>query len=420
MARFIHDQERTLALCRAEIHRINSWQELADAVGIPISSLKDILRRAGYPSWKDLLVELSDDALLGVGSLRRQVQYLKKVVTRQEKRLTDREWLRQEVAGQISVQEPVEVTPPVYTGPDKQLQTAVLEISDVHYGLKVGAGILGPLFTGYDINTAEACVLHTFKTFARMAHQQSFPVNKAVIYAIGDLIEHSHMRTSQAQYTAIHVVKQTTGMANILVPCVQMLCQEFEEVEVHAIPGNHGRTTQKAGDNAPDETFEHLMHYLVKASLGDQPNLTYTVYDTWYFLNSIYGYKFLGLHGDDCRGWAGVPFYGIQRMIKDYVMLGAMTSKQTLRRMHMSDTMTVEQVLEMLHTPDYTCLGHFHNPMLWAMMGVEVLANGAMCGSSIYSAKRLHTATPPVQNMFFVHPDHGVGFRLPINLSEIS
>lgn len=420
MARLIHDQERTLALCRAEIHRINSWRELSDAVGVPISSLKDILRRAGYPSWKDLLVELSDDTLLGVGSLKRQVQYLKKVVTRQEKRLTDREWLRQEVAGQISVQEPVEVAPPVYTGPDKQEQVAVLEVSDAHYGANVGNNILGPLFEGYDTQTAEARVIYTFETFTRMAHQQSFPVRKAVIYALGDLIEHSHMRTSQAQYTSIHVVKQTTNMSNILVPCIRMLCSQFDEVEIHAIPGNHSRTTQKAGDNAPDETFEHLMHYLVKASLGDQPNLTYNVYNTWYFLNDIFGYKFLGLHGDDCRGWAGIPFYGIQRMVKDYLGLGSMVTKRELRRMPLSNTMTVEQVLEMLHMPDYACLGHFHTPLLWMLMGIEILANGAMCGSSIYSAKQLHTATPPTQRMFFVHPDHGVGFRLPINLGEVN
>ena len=419
MTRLKHDPERVVALSRAEIHRINSWQELADAIGMPVSSLKDTLRRAGYPSWKDLLIEISDDALLGVGSLKRQVDYLKRVVKRQEKDLTSREWLRQEVAGQIAVQEPIKVTPPLYIGPDKQEQVAVLELSDVHYGLDVGSGILGPLFTGYDINVAETRMDHTFCTYTRLAHQQSFPVRRAVVYCLGDLIENSHMRPAQAQYTASHVVRQTVEMGNILASCIGMLCSEFEEVEIHAIPGNHGRTTQKAGENAPDETFEHLMHYLAKTKLSAQSNLKYNVYDTWYFLDMIYGFKFLGLHGDDCRGWAGIPFYGIQRMIKDYSMLGSMATKQALRRMQMTDTMTVEQVLEVLHTPDYACLGHFHTPMLWVLMGIEILANGAMCGSSIYSAKRLHTATPPAQRMFFVHPDHGVGFRLPINLSEV-
>lgn len=414
-----YNDARVIELAKQEVHRVESAAELAEALGMPKSSLSDVLKRNGYANWKALLVDVSGNALFGVEALHRQVAYLKKVVKRYEGALANRRWLKDEVAGQIAIADPVVVKPPVYNGPGKQAQVAVLELSDVHYGLSVDTGILGPLFSGYNMEVAEARMAHALGTFARLAHQQSFPVKKAKVYCLGDLIENSHMRPSQAQYTAAHVVKQTVEMGSILASCIEMLCGEFEEVEIHAIPGNHGRTTQKAGENAPDETFEHLMHYLAKTKLGAQPNLSYNIYDTWYFLDAIYGFKFLGLHGDDCRGWAGVPFYGIQRMIKDYSMLGSMATKQALRRMQMSDTMTVEQVLEMLHMPDYACLGHFHTPMLWTLMGIEVLGNGAMCGSSVYSAKRLHTATPPSQRMFFVHRDHGVGIRIPLDLSEV-
>lgn len=415
-----YDEQRVLSLAKQEVHRVSSMAELAEALNMPKSSLLDVLRRSGYANWKALLVDVSSDAHYGAEASQRQVSYLKKVVKRHESTLANRRWLEDEVAGQIAIQDPVPVMPPVYTGPDKQVQIAVLEVSDVHYGLEVSKSILGPLFSGYSTKTAQACMEHTFHTFSRLAHQQSFPVKKAVVYCLGDLIENSHMRPSQAQYTSIHVVKQTVEMGNILASCIGMLCSEFEEVEIHAIPGNHGRTTQKKGENAPDETFEHLMHYLAKIKLSAQPNLTYNVHDTWYFLDTIHGFKFLGLHGDDCRSWAGIPFYGIQRMIKDYAMLGSMATKQALRRMKLSDTMTVEQVLEMLHAPDYACLGHFHTPLLWMLMGIEILANGAMCGSSVYSAKNLHTATPPAQRLFFVHPDHGVGIRIPISLMEVN
>lgn len=407
--------------CKVASRNAASMQDLSDAVGVAPSTVRGRLRKAGYksPYLDALRSELSIEGLADADVLIRQNSYLKKVVDRLQRQITDRGWLKKEVAGQIAIQEPVNVQPPEYGGPDKQSQVALLEVSDPHYGLEVGAGILGPLFTGYNTEMAEARTLHTFRTFTRLSHQQSFPVKRAVIYCLGDLIEGSHMRPSQAQYTSIHVVKQTVEMANILASCISMACSQFEEVEVQAIPGNHSRTTQKAGENAPDETFEHLMHHLVKAKLGAQPNLKYTVHDSWYFLHSIYGFKFLGLHGDDCRSWAGIPFYGISRLAKDYSMLGSMTTKQNLRRMPMSDTMTVEQVLEMLHYPDYVCLGHFHTPMIWSLMGVEILANGAMCGSSVYSAKRLHTATPPVQNMVFVHKEHGVGIRIPIDLGEV-
>jgi len=414
-----YDDARTLAMAKAEVHRVTSLQELSDALGMPRSSLKGLLRRNGYKSWRDLLVEASGDAMQGAGTLKRQNDHLRKVVKRLESTLSDRDWLRQELAGQIAVSDSVTVQPPKYKGGEKQEQVAVLELSDVHYGMSVTGGQLGPLFGGYNTDIASARVIHTFRTFARLAHQQSFPVKKAVVYLLGDMIEHSFMRASQAKYTSVHVVKQSIDMANILIGGLRMLASQFEEVEVHFVPGNHGRATQKAGDNLPDETFEHLMFYIVQTALANQPNLTLNSYDAWYFIDDILGFKFLCLHGEDVRSWAGIPFYGISRLVKDYFMLSGLSTKQRLRQLHVNDTMTVADFLGMLNMPDYVCLGHFHTPMLWHMIGVEVLANGTTSGASFFSAKRLHTYSTPIQNMFFVHPEHGVGIRIPIDLQDV-
>jgi len=414
-----YDDEHIIALAREHVRFATSANELAEAVGIPTSSLKDILRRSGYPKWEALLTEQGDEALGNVQMLKRQANYLKKVVARQERDLTDRLWLKQEVAGQMAVLDPVEVNPPEYNDGDHQAQVALLEVSDFHYGLSITSGQLGPLFAGYNEEVGRARFDHIFRAFARLSHQQSFPVKRAVVYVLGDLIEHSNMRPAQAKYTSSHVVKQTIDMASLLASNVRMLCGEFEEVEVHCIPGNHGRATAKAGDNLPDETFEHLLYYIAQTALSAQPNLEFVTYPAWYFIHNILGFKFLGLHGEDCHSWAGVPFYGIERMIKDYYMLGGMATRETLRRLPINETMTAADFLDMLQFPDYACLGHFHTPMLWDMLGVEILANGAGCGASFYSAKRLHRYTPPRQNMMFVHPNWGVGLRLKIDLAHI-
>ena len=100
-------------------------------------------------------------------------------------------------------------------------------------------------------------------------------------------------------------------------------------------------------------------------------------------------------------------------------MLAGQATKHKLRSLPLADTLTVGDILDIIQTPDYVCIGHFHNPLDWAIMGVEVLANGSMSGISFYSAKRLHNVTPPVQNMFFVHPEWGVSLRLPINLNNV-
>lgn len=420
-----YDEEHVVALAKQTVSRVNDFTELATALEIPRTTLRELLKRQGFGR-KDteimgaLLMTSGGEALVDLDLLQRQAAYLRKVVSRLEKRLADRAWLKEEVAGQMVVMEPVEYPRPAprgKTGPKDQV--SVLELGDVHYGLEIPSGQLGPLFGGYNVDTATACMAHTFQNFARLSHQQSFPVRKAVVYVLGDLIEHSNMRPAQAKYTSIHVVKQTVGMANLLIAGIRSLCREFEEVEIHCVPGNHGRATQRAGDNLPDETFEHLLYHIAEIALSDQPNLKFKSYPTWYFIHDIFTYKFLVLHGEDVMSWAGIPFYGIERLVKDYYMLGGQSTKRILRRLSLNDRMTVAEFLELMQLPDYVCIGHFHNPMLWPIMGVEVLANGAMSGASYFSAKRLHRFASPSQNMFFVHEEHGVGLRLPISLDEI-
>ena len=420
-----YNEERIVAHAKQEVARVGGFTELAVAMEIPRSTLRDILGRQGFGRTDTeimgaLLVTSGGEALADLDLLQRQTDYLRKVVKRLEKRLADRAWLKEEVAGQMTVMTPVNFphpAPRAKTSPKDQV--AVLEIGDVHYGLSIPSGQLGPLFGGFSVDAAAARMAYTFQTFARLSHQQSFPVRKAVVYVLGDLIEHSNMRPAQAKYTSIHVVKQTVGMANLLIAGARLLCQEFEEVEFHCVPGNHGRATQRAGDNLPDETFEHLLYHIAEIALSDQPNLKFKSYPAWYFTHDIFTYKFLVLHGEDVMSWAGIPFYGITRLVKDYYMLGGQSTKRILRRLNLSDTMTVAEFLELMQLPDYVCIGHFHNPMLWPIMGVEVLANGAMSGASYFSAKRLHRFTPPSQNMFFVHEEHGVGLRLPICLGEV-
>jgi hypothetical protein len=297
-------------------------------------------------------------------------------------------------------------------------QVAVLEYSDSHFGLHVPPGQLG-LFGKYNSDMAEARTVYTFRQFAKLAHQQSFPVRKVKVYLLGDIVEHSYMRPAQAKQTDAHVVAQTIRSSNVLGQCLQFLCGEFEGVEVEAVPGNHGRTTQKAGENLPDETYDHLVYYIVEKMLAGQQNFKINIHRAWYFVDRIFTFRFLGLHCEDAMSWAGIPWYGIKRLVQDYTMMLLKVSVDKLRGLPPETRLEAEQVLGLLETPDYVCIGHFHNPFTWDLMGIQVMANGALSGVSLYSAKRLHKLTPPAQKMFFVHQEHGVGLRCPINLARV-
>lgn len=389
--------------------------ELAEKMDMPRTTLHYALRRKGV-TFQDLVTE-ADATTIATTNWKAQVEHWKTLAERRGKQLASREWLRDELAACAVRQSPVNVPAPKLDTPMKP-QVAVLEYSDPHFGLLVPPGQLG-VFGEYNSEMAANRTKHTFQTFTRLVKQQRFPVNEVKIYLLGDMVENSHMRPAQARQTDAHVIQQTIQASAVLASCLRMLCGEFAQVTVEAVPGNHGRTTEKAGDNEPDETFDNLVYYIIQKSLAAQPNFKLTAHRAWYFLDNICGWKFLGLHCEDVLSFSNLPWYGIERLVKDYYLMLGQVTTAGLRELDPTLELTVGAFLEKLLLPDYVTIGHFHNPMVWQLMGVECIANGSLSGVSLYSTKRLHRLTPPRQQMFFVHPEQGVGLRCPIKLDHI-
>ena len=395
----------------------DSIRDLADTLQIPVSTFRDILKRNGH-DFSSLVTLAAQDSGESISLLKEQVKYYQRRADRFEERLAGRRWLRDEIAGLTATAKPVKVPKLPAKKGGLRTQVPILLYSDPHFGLNVPEGQLG-VFGSYNSEMARARTIYVFRTFAKLAKQQPFPVSKAKVYLLGDNMEHSHMRPSQAKQIDAHVVEQTKVVSDTLSSCMQFLCGEFDEVEVEAVPGNHGRTTRKAGDNLPNETYDNLCYYIIEKTLKDQPNFTMHNHEAWYFVDEVLGWKFLGLHCEDVLSYVGVPWYGIERAVKDYYMMLGQVSLNNLREMEPTTELAVQQFLSMLKLPDFVTIGHFHNRIAWDVMGVEVLANGALSGASIYSTKRRRRLSRAQQFFFCVHPEHGVGMRCPIDVSKI-
>lgn len=292
----IYDWEYVLRECINVASECEGWADLARKLEMPRKTLREAMEREfGISGYDDLLARAETAG--SVSALRKKMEFWQKLAKRYEARLSDRKWLREEVAGLMATLPPVDV-PQLKQNTEYHEQVAVLQVSDIHMGLLVPDGQLG-IFGTYNSDIAQSRTLYTLSKFGTLAHQQSFPVKRAKIYLLGDIIENSNMRPSQAKQVDAHVVSQTIRAANVLAQGLLDLCGQFEHVEVEAVPGNHGRTTQKAGDNLPDETFDHLVYYIIQKALENQPNFRINIHSAWYFIDSIFGYKFLGLHAED-------------------------------------------------------------------------------------------------------------------------
>jgi len=85
-------------------------------------------------------------------------------------------------------------------------------------------------------------------------------------------------------------------------------------------------------------------------------------------------------HNDNVKGWAGIPYYGLDRKA---------------RRMDGLYGMQIH----------YKLGGHFHSP---AELNDETLLNGTMIGGTDLSVNKMMVATRPSQKIFYLDDKHGI------------
>jgi hypothetical protein len=132
--------------------------------------------------------------------------------------------------------------------------------------------------------------------------------------------------------------------------------------------------------------------------MRNNPRITFDIPKSFWTIKGIGGLNFLALHGDNIKGWNGIPWYGIQRAVYKLTELLGSNNKQF----------------------DICCLGHFHNAGVVSRTKGEIMLNSSIIGGNEYSVGGLFASTEPSQTFFGVNPKHRrVTWKFNINLDLI-
>ena len=204
----------------------------------------------------------------------------------------------------------------------------------------------------------------------------------------------------------IHGAVKNTHFGNMMRNCLAIgqfhaqmyrdLAQWFPNVKVLYLSGNHGRRKEVAKKDyqAAWDSWDYLIAETARSYCRDLWNVEMIVPDSFSAVVNIEGFNFHASHGDDIKGWAGVPWYGIERKTR---RLTALNSAHD-RKVH------------------YYCMGHFHQHGTQAALKGETIINGAWIGADPYSFNALDAYTEPLQLLHGVHAKRGMTWRLPIKL----
>lgn len=229
-----------------------------------------------------------------------------------------------------------------------------------------------------------------------LAGKFRFPV--LTILSYGDQTSGEiHGHTQRSYYR--NQFKNCFAIGRLKAMMIRDLSSYFKQVNVVCVPGNHGRRSAKKDHHGAHDNWDYCIAEVARLHCADLPNVFFTIPDAWSVNLEINGVGFNISHGDDVRGWNGIPFYGMVRKQKGLIALGAAQGGPRIR---------------------YFVMGHHHVTSSLSDIDGELLVNGAWVGTDAYAYNTFAGYREPAQWLHGVNPNHGITWRLNVKLKHPS
>jgi len=279
---------------------------------------------------------------------------------------------------------------------ERTKETALLLLSDLHSGEVVRVDETGGL-NSYNFEVMKNRLKYLAESIIDISQNKlrGYEFPKLVIGGLGDFVTgliHDEL-VETAENTPI---EWTTGTALVVAQFMLELAQVFPTIDFDGVVGNHGRMTKEIRYKNRYVNWDYVTYTMLSLLLRNQKNIKFNLPKSFWSLKEIEGKTFLFLHGDNIQSWAGIPWYGIQRMVSRFQEL--LYSKKI--------------------KVDYVCLAHFHHAGTLDKVKGELVLNGSVMGGDEYSIGKLFLASDANQFFAGVHSNHGLSWRYHLNLQE--
>ena len=264
-------------------------------------------------------------------------------------------------------------------------------------------------------------------------HRKLYPIKKLNVFCLGDLVQGMN---NVGQWSPAYIEQDILTQIFVCMQKIEIslitLSKVYEQVDFWGVVGNHGRAA-KRGAEKDYVNWDYIMYVFLEKSLSNYPNIKFHVDKSWMQIAEIQQKKFMLVHGDDIKGWAGIPFYGIQRAESRYRTLleqfknpaeAIHICRPYLEKLEKNPTDTqahadlIQAVMLYAKSFDHLVIGHFHTPgTLPINSGGKIFINGSFYGGDNYSLKTIQSANPPIQKFFGVHKK-GVSWQYDLELER--
>jgi|TARA_R100000353_G_scaffold35823_1_gene28514 hypothetical protein len=299
--------------------------------------------------------------------------------------------------GMRTLEFPDITTPKLQHKPKTQTEICVPLLSDIQLAKRT---------PDYDTSVAEVRVRRYAEKIVKLTEIQraTHNVNKCAVLALGDIVEGELIFPGQSHLIDSSLYRQVTvDGPRILHTFLSILLENFKEVEVYWVIGNHGALGGRSRrDYNPETNADRMLGKILQTMFAGEKRIKFIIPEGvdnhWYTVARLGPKaKFFCFHGDNIRGTMGVPFYGYNKKILGWKALAS------------------QGLME-----DFThaVCGHYHTPTSLYINDVRVWVNGSTESYNSYAQEQLASMGRPSQFCLFVKPTKGVTAEYLVNLEE--
>lgn len=302
------------------------------------------------------------------------------------------EWLRQVVeAARIPVERPEFIVAPANHNALPE-RAVILPIFDIQYGQHVQAqdtpfskgGFSDEVFQErLDAYVAKVTAFLRDKAASCQFTELHIPLG-------GDLVEGDQIYPGMAWQLEKDPIRQVLDLRTRLSEGLRQIIRFAREdlgvqaVAIYCVPGNHGKVGGKrAGATPSTYSWDYMAAELILDDLREEQVDLKVNEPSGAVLFTVLGHTFLTIHGDEIKGWGGLPFYGLAKADGQFIRLG-----------------------EVIH--DYLLMGHHHQPgNIPNGSGGANIVSGDWVGPNNLS-RIIKAGSRPQQRALIVSAKHGL------------